>query len=700
MKNKMLSIMLVVSVVCVAMAAPAWAATNLNTVQSGDWNTPATWDAGVPTDAFDGIEVCGDSDFGPGHVVTITAATNAIKGLKMWGGGKVEQTAGTLTVNTGDGMVIGDWTEGTYEISGGTLQCSGDVVVGTGNNGSTYQGDGTFKIIGSDATINVGGLLSVPDGDPGTPISTLSLVMDADGISPINAAQGKNGNDLMDLVVNLDAYTVYGTSAITLMDIGGAVIQGAFTVAAGAITMGGNPLTLGTQGALNPGEFFIDYEAGTVNDVVLSLNIEEPINEIPGVEVFDFSTWLVDPAPRIYPITTAVITDDNTSLHSYTWSATGPATVEFSPNSDNAAVDTDATFTAPGEYILTLTVIDGGHTVDDTCTVIVYEDGCEAAKVAVAPYSEEDARLKGDTDYNCDVNEVDLAAMALNWLADESTESMVVVDPVATPKFEIIALPDMENYYVSDGSEIIAPIIEAQTQWIANEQATENIVFVSQLGDLTHGGGAVEFDLADDAFDILDGQVPYSVSQGNHDGGLATQFGEARYTGYSWYGGSYGTNNHYQIFSAGDYEFLHINLVYGPDAETLAWAQTVVDANLGKPTIISTHAYLTNDGGVTVRSGTGNDIWNGLVKDNPQIFMTLNAHYHNDPASAHLLSENTAGYPVLQMLADFEDYDGPGSDDSGYLSRVIFDTVAESLELKTFSLSYMSVPWLIDRDVE
>ena len=275
-------------------------------------------------------------------------------------------------------------------------------------------------------------------------------------------------------------------------------------------------------------------------------------------------------------------------------------------------------------------------------------------------------------------------------------------------KFEIIALPDTENYVDPISN---AWVMTAQTQWIVDQKATENIVFVSQLGDLLHYAPATEIVPAKAMFDILDGGlpdavVPYSVSKGNHDGSsqFDDNFGEDRYREYSWYGDgtnttddSYYINNHYQIFSAEGYEFLHINLVKGPDENVLAWAQTVVDANLGKPTIISTHSYLDNEDNIPARGGTGDAIWNGLVKDNPQIFMTLSAHKHRDPASAHLLSENTAGELVLQILADFEDYRGPtGETDSGYLSRVIFDPDAKTISVKTFSPTYTAVPYLTD----
>ena len=140
-------------------------------------------------------------------------------------------------------------------------------------------------------------------------------------------------------------------------------------------------------------------------------------NQAPEVAVADFYTWLEADGTQTFEINTAVITDpDGTSLHSYTWSATGPATVEFSPNGNNAAVDTDATFTDAGEYILTLSVNDNGeYNIPGTVTVTVYEDGCVAAKTENG-YDEAAALLARDANYDCQVNLADFAALAAAWM--------------------------------------------------------------------------------------------------------------------------------------------------------------------------------------------------------------------------------------------------------------------------------------------
>ena len=57
----------------------------------------------------------------------------------------------------------------------------------------------------------------------------------------------------------------------------------------------------------------------------------------------------------------------------YTWSGIGPAPVTFSPNGTNAAKNAAATFTQPGTYTLTATILDpGGATAASSVTVVVY----------------------------------------------------------------------------------------------------------------------------------------------------------------------------------------------------------------------------------------------------------------------------------------------------------------------------------------
>ena len=73
------------------------------------------------------------------------------------------------------------------------------------------------------------------------------------------------------------------------------------------------------------------------------------------------------------------------------------------------------TMTVTGQYVLTLTGDDGEFQSVDDLVIDVFTDACAAAKIEL-PYSELNARVNGDTNYDCEVNSVDLATLALNWL--------------------------------------------------------------------------------------------------------------------------------------------------------------------------------------------------------------------------------------------------------------------------------------------
>jgi hypothetical protein len=273
MIKKIFVVTYVMLVVCVAMTAPTWAANtewtdagaNLLWGNSDNWKH---WDGSVWTTPVlpNGTKtVIGEAAT---NTVTLSTGTYSISVLEIYSGGILKQTGGSLSVDQGDAVTtIGDNSSGTLEISGSAFHMAGEkIIVGLGSRGSN-----TLRIIGSGATINAGRLIT---GSGAT--GTLSLVMDAGGISPINTQWGDNDDGATNLVVNLDAYAVPRLSSMTLINVAdGKGTQGAFSVAADAITQDGTPLTLGADpDLLIAGQYFIDYAGGTGgNDVVLSVNL-------------------------------------------------------------------------------------------------------------------------------------------------------------------------------------------------------------------------------------------------------------------------------------------------------------------------------------------------------------------------------------------------------------------------------------------
>jgi len=68
-----------------------------------------------------------------------------------------------------------------------------------------------------------------------------------------------------------------------------------------------------------------------------------------------------------------------------------------------------------GQYVLKLEAFDGEYTSSDTITINVYNDSCEAAR-SLPNYQP----LVGDLNRDCQVDGVDFALLAEDWLKDNS----------------------------------------------------------------------------------------------------------------------------------------------------------------------------------------------------------------------------------------------------------------------------------------
>lgn len=261
----------------------------------------------------------------------------------------------------------------------------------------------------------------------------------------------------------------------------------------------------------------------------------------------------------------------------------------------------------------------------------------------------------------------------------------------ADGSFSIVVLPDTQVY-----ADRYPEILNSQLQWIRDNAATKHIAFVTGVGDVVdQANDPVELQRADAAFDRLDGVVPYAVPIGNHDydtfndRSSATKFvqyfGSSRYAGKSWYGGASANQlNHYQIFQAGPWRFLHVALQWeAPDAD-LAWAQGVINANPGLPVMVSTHQYLTGSAtrttGITYPGGnSGEAMWQELIKRNPRIFMVNSGHY---TAEARLVSQNDAGQDVHQIVVDHQ---GRTMGGEGFLRVLRFVPDEDRVEVTSYS---------------
>jgi hypothetical protein len=274
-----------------------------------------------------------------------------------------------------------------------------------------------------------------------------------------------------------------------------------------------------------------------------------------------------------------------------------------------------------------------------------------------------------------------------------TTPAVFAADP-----FTLIVVPDSQNY--TDFADINTTYNVGQMRWIRDNMTNMNIKFVMHLGDHQNPGNpyrasttdiyepdlsrpigdaadkTTKWNRADAAINVLDNNnIPYSLVPGNHDYQdhdtkaepwlYLKTFGPQRYVDEqsTWapenrtYGGAspanpnngYAGMDTYHRFDAGGYKFLNIALQFDPDNADLKWAQQIINENPGLPTIITTHAYVNTKPAASDYQHP--DIFNKLVKNNPQIVMTFNGHL---TGANYVAGENIAGQTVHQMLVDFQ----------------------------------------------
>jgi len=253
---------------------------------------------------------------------------------------------------------------------------------------------------------------------------------------------------------------------------------------------------------------------------------------------------------------------------------------------------------------------------------------------------------------------------------------LLAVAAQAAPAFTLVAIPDIQNE-----TQFHPEMLQSQVDWIVSNRTSQNIKFVAQQGDLTNNATVGEFTTANNKlFQLLTAApgLPWGVLPGNHDfGNIAnydTYFGPTNFSGQSWYGGSY-SHSSYQTFQAGSRNFLMLDVEMSPNASVLNWAQGIIAANPGKPTIINTHDYIAYG---NARSPTGDTIFNALAYNNRQVFMVLCGHNHT---VWNQTSPDAAGQPVFENLADYQDTNSG----NGYLRLYNFDEANSAIHVTSYS---------------
>ncbi|MEU6223553.1 LamG-like jellyroll fold domain-containing protein [Streptomyces sp. NPDC047042] len=260
-------------------------------------------------------------------------------------------------------------------------------------------------------------------------------------------------------------------------------------------------------------------------------------------------------------------------------------------------------------------------------------------------------------------------------------------------RFTLAVMPDTQ--YLFDGPSIDRAPVEASLRYLLEHGRDENIVFLSHLGDLTQNGAAPEIAAIGEAFRLLDRRgVGYSVLAGNHDVKSSTTdqrgaspyldvFGPERFKGKKTFGGaSTDGYNTFHVFKAGGREWLVLALDWRLSDQGYAWAKDVLAKHPTLPVILTTHELVVEDDSL---SDYGQQLWDRLIADHDQIFLTLNGHYW--PAG-RATRKNAAGHDVELHLTNYQNRYFGGA---AMIRLYRFDLDRNTIDVETVS------PWILGR---
>ena len=245
-------------------------------------------------------------------------------------------------------------------------------------------------------------------------------------------------------------------------------------------------------------------------------------------------------------------------------------------------------------------------------------------------------------------------------------------------------------------SEQYPEIFTAMTKWIVSERDARNIQYILHTGDVVDNyDDTVQWDNANNALSILNGEVPLFVTAGNHDIHGVNQIydfylkylGEKRFETLPSFGGTYRNGRgRYDLINIGDVPTILLSvgygMGYGVDDKAIDWINEVLQQYSDRYAILCFHSYLDPDGSLTT---DGEVLFEKVVKKNQNVGLVLCGHRHGVNHTAVQFDDNLDGMPdrtVYQLVADYQDAPKSGG---GYLGLLTFDSTERTISVKTYS---------------
>ena len=248
----------------------------------------------------------------------------------------------------------------------------------------------------------------------------------------------------------------------------------------------------------------------------------------------------------------------------------------------------------------------------------------------------------------------------------------------AEDSFTIAVVPDTQQEVLRANDTRFVNRI----QWVLANRTALNIKLLAQVGDLLNWDTPdhIQYQRASAGLQLLDdARLPYVLTIGNHDTAATKEGGSAapgnvhdNQRNTTTFNSFFPISRHqivrgvfepgkidnaYHTFSAGDLDWLVINVELWPRASAVAWVKSILAAHPHHNGIIVTHSYLNGDSTVYGGNGGYGDkspqyLWEEALKHNANMRMVWCGHvgthgYRTDTG----VNGNTV-YSFLQNYAD------------------------------------------------
>lgn len=284
--------------------------------------------------------------------------------------------------------------------------------------------------------------------------------------------------------------------------------------------------------------------------------------------------------------------------------------------------------------------------------------------------------------------------------------NLFIVQSVFAQKFTIAIFPDSQ-YAVSHKPSLLT----SQMQWLAAKKDSLKLPIVLHVGDVVNYDSNTHFQIASEAFKILDdANVDYAITLGNHDteavnvdnGSAApgdTRVNVRKTTKFNTYfpvdrfktqQGRFEegkSDNAYYTFKAGGLNWLIVTLEFCARQQVVSWANTIIPQYPDHNVIFLTHVHLNSSSAVEPgNQGYGstppNEIFFNLMRKHANVRFVFSGHF-SAALSKHRNDPGENGNRIYQMLQDYSTQNNAHG--NGYLRLVDIDPAAGTIDAKIYS---------------